>query len=137
MPTALNPYLFFNGDAAEAIALYERALGAKVEGLQRYGDVPGTPPDSPDKDKVIHAALHLGEALMMVSDAMAGHPVGHGGEVQVCLNYDDVTEMRARFDALAAGGKVTSELQDTFWGATFGTLTDAHGIRWMFNCTKR
>jgi uncharacterized glyoxalase superfamily protein PhnB len=25
-------------------------------------------------------------------------------------------------------------MQDTFWGAKFGMLTDAHGIKWMFNC---
>jgi len=25
-------------------------------------------------------------------------------------------------------------LQDTFWGAKFGMLTDAFGLRWMFNC---
>jgi len=24
-------------------------------------------------------------------------------------------------------------LQDTFWGARFGMLTDAFGISWMFN----
>jgi len=23
-----------------------------------------------------------------------------------------------------------------FWGATFGMLTDAYGVRWMFNCNK-
>ena len=25
-------------------------------------------------------------------------------------------------------------MQDTFWGAKFGMLTDAFGIHWMFNC---
>jgi len=25
-------------------------------------------------------------------------------------------------------------LADTFWGARFGTLTDAFGVQWMFNC---
>lgn len=37
----LNPYLMFNGTAAQAIALYERALGAKTENLSRFGDAPG------------------------------------------------------------------------------------------------
>ena len=26
---------------------------------------------------------------------------------------------------------------DTFWGAKFGMLTDAFGVRWMFNCETR
>ena len=28
-------------------------------------------------------------------------------------------------------------LQDAFWGAKFGMLTDAFGVNWMFNCTTR
>jgi len=28
-------------------------------------------------------------------------------------------------------------LQDTFWGAKFGMLTDALGVQWMFNCENR
>jgi len=27
------------------------------------------------------------------------------------------------------------ELQDTFWGARFGMLTDRYGVGWMFNYT--
>ena len=27
-------------------------------------------------------------------------------------------------------------LQDTFWGAHFGMLTDRFGIQWMFNFDK-
>ncbi len=38
--TGLIPYLNFNGTASDAIALYERALGAKVVFLQRFGDTP-------------------------------------------------------------------------------------------------
>jgi len=37
------------------------------------------------------------------------------------------------FDALAEGGSLTMPLQDTFWGARFGMLADAFGIRRMFN----
>ena len=36
----LNPYLNFDGNAAKAVKLYESALGAKVETLSRFGDVP-------------------------------------------------------------------------------------------------
>ena len=28
-------------------------------------------------------------------------------------------------------------LQEQFWGATFGMLTDKFGIHWMFNCEKK
>ena len=40
------------------------------------------------------------------------------------------------FNGLATGGRVTMELQETFWGATFGIVTDPYGINWMFNGPK-
>jgi PhnB protein len=133
----LNPYLMFNGTAEQAIKLYETALGATTEGPMRFGDAPGGDPASAHKDRVIHALLHIGGGAIMVSDSMPDNPVPLEGNVHVCLDFDDAAEMTKKFDALAAGGKVTMPLQDTFWGATFGTLTDAFGIQWMFNCTKK
>jgi PhnB protein len=137
----LNPYFIFNGNAAGAVKLYERALGAKVEAFTRFGDVPGTPPDSPAKDRVMHAALRIGEGLLMISDAMPGTPFGNGATpapaAHVCLNFHDKAEMAARFDALASGGSVEMPLQDTFWNAHYGQVTDAFGVQWMFNCEKK
>jgi PhnB protein len=133
----LNPYLYFNGTADQAIKLYERALDAKVEGLMRYGEIPGNNPKPENKGRVIHALLHIGDGVVMVSDTPSDQPVATEGNVQVCVDFTDAPEMAKKFDALAAGGKVTMPLQDTFWGATFGMLTDAYGVRWMFNCTKK
>ncbi len=133
----LNPYLVFNGTAEKAIQLYEKALGAQTEGLTRFGDVPGsrTPPEH--RNRVVHAEIHLGVGLVMVSDSMPDKPAPTEGNVHVCLDFDDVADMTRRFEALAQGGKVTMPLQDMFWGARFGMLTDAFGVNWMFNCTTK
>ena len=40
----LSPYITLDGNAAEAIALYERVLGAEAVSVIRAGDVPGTAP---------------------------------------------------------------------------------------------
>jgi PhnB protein len=37
----------------------------------------------------------------------------------------------------AHGGRIELPLQDMFWGAKFGMLTDAFGVSWMFNCDKK
>ena len=128
----LNPYLNFDGSAAKAIALYEKALGAKTENVQRFGDVPGGKPEN--KDRVMHAVLKIGAGVVMLSDTMPGMPFTAEGNQHICLDFDDANDLAARFDALSAGGKITMPLQDTFWGAKFGMLTDAYGVRWMFNC---
>jgi PhnB protein len=127
----LNPYLNFDGTAEKAIKLYETALGAKTESLQRFGDVPGGSPEN--KNRVMHALLRLGPGVLMISDTQPGTPLNQGNQIHVTLDFDDLDEMARRFEALSAGGKVTMPLQDTFWGARFGMLIDAHGINWMFN----
>src|SRR5690606_6918994 len=75
-----TPYLILNGHAERAIALYERALGAKKEAFQRFGDVDGSCPEA-QKSHVMHAALRVGEALLMLSDGPGEGPVGDSGNV--------------------------------------------------------
>ena len=133
----LNPYLTFNGTAGKAIALYEKALGAKVENLQRFGDVPGNKQPAETKDYVMHAVLRVGPGTIMISDTQPGDTVTGGNNNHVVLQWDDVASMTKAFDAVAAGGKVTMPLQDTFWGARFGMLVDPYGVAWMFNCNTK
>ena len=130
----LNPYLIFNGTAEKAVKLYESALGAKTEGLMRFGDAPGMNVAPEHRNRVMHALLRIGEGDIMLSDSQPGTPVATESNVHVTLHFDDVADMTKKFEALATDGKVTSPLQDTFWGARFGMLTDAFGVRWMFNC---
>ena len=130
----LNPYLFFAGDAGTAIARYERALDATTLDLQRYADIPGEqfPPEF--GQRVIHARLQVGGGEIMISDSPPSSPRTDGANVAICLTYDDVEVMARHFDALAEGGQVTTALHDTFWGARHGSLLDAHGVRWLFDC---
>jgi PhnB protein len=134
---SLNPYLNFAGSAAQAIKLYEIALGAKVEQIMRFGDVQGMDVPAEHKQRVMHAHLRLGEGTLMISDAPPGMPIPKESHTHVALHFDDVQELTRKFEALAADGQVTMPLQDTFWGAKFGMLTDAYGIRWMFNCETK
>jgi uncharacterized protein len=131
----LNPYLNFNGTAEKAINLYQKALGAKLENLQRFGEIPGSSASAEVKNRVIHALLKIGPSTVMISDTMPDHPVAAGGNCHVCLDFDDPAEMKAKFDALSDGGKITLPIHDTFWGAKFGMVTDAFGVQWMMNCT--
>ncbi|HLK44329.1 MAG TPA: VOC family protein [Acidimicrobiales bacterium] len=133
--TAVTPSLTFDGKAAQAIALYERSLGAKVESIMRFKDAPpgGRPVPETHRDRVMHALLTIGGRRVMVMDAPPGVPVAAASNVQVALELDDPAEVDARFDALAQGGIVTVAPHDAFWGARFGMLVDAFGIRWILN----
>lgn len=66
-----------------------------------------------------------------------GFKLNQGNNVYINLEPDTRAETERLFVALAAGGVVEMQLQDMFWGAYFGSLTDRFGIRWMFNCAAK
>jgi PhnB protein len=130
--TQVNPYIHFNGDAAQAIKHYEAVLGAKVERSMTYGQMPGNTPKDENKDRVMHCALKLGACTLMLSDAPAEHVGIIGTNVEVSLAYDDEDELRKAFDGLSKDGQVVFPLHEAFWGGTFGMLVDGFGVHWMF-----
>jgi len=134
----VTPYLIFNGNCEQALKFYEKALGAKIDSLMRYE---GSPVEnkSVDSQKIMHAHLTFdGNVLLMASDAGNEGPVAsNSGMAHLSLNFNDPGKMQNVFAAMSDGGTVTMPLQDTFWGATFGMLTDQFGVNWMFNYDKR
>jgi PhnB protein len=129
---AIIPYLNFNGNAAEALDFYSKALNGQVDYKQTFGESPMESPEG-QKDKIMHASFKAGDLHFLVSDGMEGQPVTSGSNLSLSLNFNDADEMNKTFAALSEGGKVTMELQDTFWGARFGMLEDKYGFNWMFN----
>lgn len=110
----------------------------------RMGDIPpqeGMPPLSDaDKNLVMHVELRvLGVHSLMGTDApeSMGFKLNKGNNLHINLQPDTRKETERLFKALSAGGKVTMELQDAFWGDYFGSCVDKFGINWMFNCAEK
>jgi PhnB protein len=64
---------------------------------------------------------------------MNATPSDKANNVSLSLDFDSVDDINKAFAALSEGGKVTMELQDTFWNARFGMCTDKFGMAWLFN----
>ena len=129
---AIIPYLNFNGNASEALAFYSKALDGKVIFQQTFADAPMDAPPG-YKDKIMHARFQAGDLNFMVSDGMPGDPVTAGTNISLSLNFTSVADIEKTFAAMSDCARVTMPLNDTFWGARFGMLTDKYGISWMFN----
>ncbi len=129
---AIIPYLNFNGSAAEALDFYSKALNGEVVYKQTFGESPMESSEE-QKNKIMHASFQAGDLHFLVSDSMQGQSVTSGTNLSLSLNFNDADEMNKTFAALSEGGKITMELQDTFWGARFGMLQDKYGFNWMFN----
>jgi PhnB protein len=129
----VNPYLTFGGDCEAAMNFYQQALQGQIVSLN-YFDSAQMPVPAGYEKKVLHAVLQFGQSVLMASDSLPDHPLTIGNNVTLSVDFADAADQEAKFNALAAGGQVTMPLQDTFWGARFGMLTDQFGIRWMLNC---
>ena len=127
----VQPYLFFDGRCEEAIEFYRKAIDAKVDALMRYKEAPpapGTP--MPPGEKVMHAALHIGDTQVLASDGhCSGKPNFQGFSLTVSARDD--ADAKRLFGALAEGGKITQPLTKTFFASSFGMLTDKFGLGWM------
>jgi len=135
---SVQPYLFFEGRADEAIAYYRKALGAEVQMRMTYGEGPGGQcPDgsTPPPDKVMHAGLRIGGTELGLSDGMcSGRPEFKG--FAMTLVCADEAEARRRFDALADGGRIDMPLAESFFATAFGMVADRFGVHWMVMVPK-
>jgi PhnB protein len=131
----LNIYLYFNGNAEEAMNFYRNALGGNIVTISRYGDAP-MPSSDNWKNKVMHGVLNAAGTTIFFSDSNEGHDVKFGDNFSVSLNFQSEDEIDEAFAAISAGGKITMPLADQFWGAKFGMCLDKFGVNWMFNWDK-
>jgi PhnB protein len=127
----VQPYIFFDGRCDEALKFYEKALGAKVDMLMRFKEAPDQSMISPGShDKVMHAAVHLGDTQVLMSDGRCQGKTNFQG-FSLAVSVKDEAEADKTFAALADGGQVTMPLAKTFFSPRFGMLTDKFGVGWM------
>ena len=127
----IQPYLFFEGRADEAIAFYEKTLGAKLVMRVRFKDNPdGAPPNPAIAENVMHARLQIGDSTRWLSD-------GHGAEgprfqgFSLTLSLADDGEVDRLFAALSEGGSVMQAPTKTFFSPRFAMATDRFGVLWI------
>ncbi len=130
----VQPYIFFEGRAEEALEFYKSALGAEVVSVMRFSEVPdeearrSAPPGS--DNKIMHMAFRVGETMVLGSDGyVRGQPDFKG--FGLALSTRDAPEAESVFSALSDGGSVSMPLAETFFSPRFGMVNDRFGVLWM------
>lgn len=129
-----EPYLFFSGNCEEALNFYKTLFGGEITEISRWKDAPadmGMTGEFPER--IMHSTFKSSAVNFMASDSRPTTQYGEG-RISLSIGTSDETEARRIWDALAKGGNVEVPFDKTFWGATFGMLTDRFGIDWMVNC---
>ncbi|MFN8320159.1 MAG: SRPBCC domain-containing protein [Saprospiraceae bacterium] len=137
----VSTYVNFPGNTEVAFNFYKSVFKTEfVQGIQKFGEIaqgPGQPVVAEEiKDMVLHVELPLlGDHILMGTDAPPemGFTLNRGNNMHINLQPDSREEALRLFNALAEGGTIDMPMQDMFFGAYYGSLTDQFGINWMIH----
>ena len=71
----LDTYVNYRGTCEEAFRFYERHLGGKITGMVRHGEQPRPGLSADWKDKILHARIAIGGAVLMGADVAQAEPM--------------------------------------------------------------
>ncbi|OPA79510.1 hypothetical protein BVG16_09605 [Paenibacillus selenitireducens] len=123
--TSASPFLVVD-NVEESIKYYQSRFGGETKILNEHQGV------------VMHAELHLGQTLLHFSGTFGGR-IPKATNVKVILLLEKREELQQVYEALIADqGQVTTEIQDTFFGALHAEVTDSmNHINWVMNCFNK
>lgn len=105
-------------DAEKAIKTYEKAFGAKL--LHKM--------NCPQSGKVMHSCLQIGDSRIFVCDESPQMGCMAGTNTGFYLYFKD--SAAAHKQAVQAGLKELSKVEDMFWGDRVGRVQDQFGVDW-------
>lgn len=136
MPTQLNPYIGFKGNARQAMEFYKTVFGGKLT-ISTFKEYHASQDPSED-NQVMHSVLEANNGItFMGSDTPNRMEYKPGTNMSMSLTGEDEAELAGYFQKLSAGGNVTMPLTKAMWGDTFGMLVDKFGVSWLVNITAK
>ncbi len=131
----LNPFVRFNdGKCREAMHFYKECLGGGELSFMTLGESPMAK-ESPKEQHhlIMHSTLKKDNWTLIGSDMMRDKAT-LGDNVGLSLECESEKEINTIFNHLSKGGDVFMPVEEAFWGAFFGMVTDKYGVEWMLNC---
>jgi PhnB protein len=133
MMTQISSYLTFSGNCREAMNFYKDCLGGELS-FQTIGESPlADKMPAAMKDFILHSTLTKANLVLMGSDMVGDQGLIRGNAVSMAINCSSEEEIQRFYEKLSAGGTKDHALEQSFWGATFGDLTDKYGNHWLLN----
>jgi uncharacterized glyoxalase superfamily protein PhnB len=109
----LTPFIIADG-AKSVIEFLKKAFDAKVHDVHEQPD-----------GKIMHAALQIGDSMLMMSDASERFP---SSKIMINMYVEDVDATYKK--AVAAGGTSLREPTNEFYGDRSCGVMDAAGNQW-------
>ena len=133
---ALEVYLYFDGNAREAVTFYSTVFETPLKHIETYADMPDDSTMTlPDKGEhlIMNTSLMIQGTSVMFSDVypeMGMKPLKMGNNVALIVTDKTKEGIIKLFNLLKEGGQVENELEETFWSPLYGRLCDKFGVCW-------
>jgi PhnB protein len=127
----LYTYLNYGGNCRQAFAFYVEHLGAAIESITTYAELPESSNIPPDwKNAVVHARLAIGDTMLLGADVSPDRfqPMR---SAYLTLIVDSVAEAERLYSLLGDGGEIFMPMEETFFAHRFAMLRDRFGTSWM------
>ena len=124
----LLPTFHFPGNCDEAIAFYQKAVGAEIKEIAYAKDAPPDAAEGVPPNFVMHSEILIFGTCIGMTD-MGEKPMTDE-QFMFTLFFDSDEEVTTVFNKLAEGGKITEPLAPQFWCSLNGSIEDPFGISW-------
>jgi PhnB protein len=131
--TQLNAYINFPGNTRDAMAFYQECLGGELELTPIAGSPIEDQTPTEERQGILHSTLTAEGFTLMASDMRPANQLPKDGPISLMLNCTSEEDVNRYYNSLLAGGEVVCPLGPSFWGATFGVITDKFGITWLLH----
>jgi PhnB protein len=124
----LDVYVNYRGTCEEAFRFYEKHLGGTITGIARHGEQPNPAIPAEWKEKVLHARIEIGSAVLMGADIPQAEPMR---SAYLTLTLDSAQQAERLYALLAEGGEIFMKMEQTHFANRFAMLRDRFGTSWM------
>ena len=123
MTRSVATFLMFEGDAEDAMRLYEKVVpGAEITALLHRDD-----------GRVQRGEMTMCGHVVRFYDSPVHHEFTFTPSVSLFVECESSDELDRLFDALSADGRVYMPLQAYDFSTRFGWCSDRFGVSWQLN----
>ena len=128
MTLRLDVYVNYRGTCEEAFRFYEQHLGGTITEIMRHGEQPNPQIPADWKEKVLHARVEIGGAVLMGADIPHAEPMR---SAYLTLSLDREEDAERVYAVLVDGGEIFMKMEKTPFANRFAMLRDRFGTSWM------
>ena len=124
----LDIYVNYRGTCEQAFRFYEQHLGGTLTGIVRHGDQPNPNLPADWNDKILHARIDIGGAVLMGADIPHADPMR---SAYLTLTLDSEAEAERVYALLTDGGEIFMKMEKMPFANRFAMVRDRFGTSWM------